>query len=321
MTLPYIYYAAENDPSNNYILVTQPFMAGMVVNAPKNLRVETLDKKKIRNVVQLWGFTRQLHHRYEEAVIIDLHDVLRTKILRISLKLMGHDIYSLKKPRAERRKLLKKRDEERVPTELYLPRMTDLYRSVMQKAGVRSIQEEDYRIADGTLEKQVTIGIAPFAKHRGKMISKEQTIGLIGSLREKIPGCRLILYGAPGNETEANKEIAALFDENVRLTSAEGLREEVLEIARLHCMISMDSANQHIAAMVGTKVVSIWGATHPAAGFIPYNNDEDVCIGVDMKCRPCSIFGNKPCHRGDHACMERLDMNTVVTKVIDVIDR
>ena len=39
-------------------------------------------------------------------------------------------------------------------------------------------------------------------------------------------------------------------------------------------MISMDSANMHLSALVGTKVISIWGPTHYYFGFGPLNNEE-----------------------------------------------
>ncbi|WP_148296696.1 glycosyltransferase family 9 protein [Porphyromonas cangingivalis] len=50
------------------------------------------------------------------------------------------------------------------------------------------------------------------------------------------------------------------------LSEAKGLSAEIDEISTLECMVSMDSANQHIASLVSTPVVSLWGATHPAAG-------------------------------------------------------
>ena len=84
-------------------------------------------------------------------------------------------------------------------------------------------------------------------------------------------------------------------------------------------VLSMDSANMHMAALVGTKVISIWGATHPHAGFTPFgqeNEDQMIQISTEeLPCRPCSVFGNKPCHRGDFACMNRIEPDVVVKKV------
>jgi len=69
-------------------------------------------------------------------------------------------------------------------------------------------------------------------------------------------------------------------------------------------MISMDSANMHIAALTGIHIVSIWGATHPYAGFTPYisNSRSHIVQNEDLSCRPCSVFGNKPCYKGTMEC-------------------
>ena len=70
-------------------------------------------------------------------------------------------------------------------------------------------------------------------------------------------------------------------------------------MSHLRLMISMDSGNMHLASLVNTPVVSIWGATHPYAGFMGWHQSPDNAVQLDMPCRPCSIYGNKPCMRGD----------------------
>jgi ADP-heptose:LPS heptosyltransferase len=80
-------------------------------------------------------------------------------------------------------------------------------------------------------------------------------------------------------------------------------------------MISMDSANMHMASLVGTPVVSIWGATHPFAGFMGWGQDPNNAIQLDMDCRPCSIFGNKPCKRGDYACLNGISPKQVLEHI------
>ena len=105
--------------------------------------------------------------------------------------------------------------------------------------------------------------------------------------------------------------------DNVRLAADEchGLKEELELMKKLDVMVSMDSANMHLASLVGTRVVSIWGATHPYAGFLGWGQRMDDCVQRDdLKCRPCSIYGNKPCMRGDMACMQ-IDPKEVVERI------
>ena len=79
--------------------------------------------------------------------------------------------------------------------------------------------------------------------------------------------------------------------------------EELVLMSYLDVMISMDSANMHMASLVHTPVISIWGATHFWCGFMGWGQKEEQAIQMDLPCRPCSVFGNKPCLRKDYACL------------------
>ena len=86
-------------------------------------------------------------------------------------------------------------------------------------------------------------------------------------------------------------------------------------MSHLQVMISMDSANMHLASLVNTPVVSIWGATHPYAGFMGWNQRYENAAQVELDCRPCSIYGNKPCLRGDYACLKNISPEQIISKV------
>ena len=82
------------------------------------------------------------------------------------------------------------------------------------------------------------------------------------------------------------------------------LSDELNMISKLRVMISMDSANMHLASLVGTRVVSVWGNTS-ICRILGYGQKEEDVVGVkDLTCRPCSVFGDKECYRGDWACLE-----------------
>jgi ADP-heptose:LPS heptosyltransferase len=91
--------------------------------------------------------------------------------------------------------------------------------------------------------------------------------------------------------------------------------DEYALFAKCDLMLTMESANMHLASLTGIPVVSIWGATHPFAGFMGWNQTKDNAVQADLDCRPCSIFGQKPCKRGDYACMTMIKPETVVEKV------
>ena len=45
------------------------------------------------------------------------------------------------------------------------------------------------------------------------------------------------------------------------------LQQELQLVSNLDVMLSMDSGNAHIAAMLGVKVITLWGVRHPYAAF------------------------------------------------------
>ena len=94
-----------------------------------------------------------------------------------------------------------------------------------------------------------------------------------------------------------------------------GMRDELILMSHLDVMVSMDSANMHLASIVGTPVVSIWGATHPFAGFMGWGQPPENAVQLDLPCRPCSIYGNKPCLRGDYSCLKNISPDQVVDRI------
>jgi ADP-heptose:LPS heptosyltransferase len=88
-------------------------------------------------------------------------------------------------------------------------------------------------------------------------------------------------------------------------------------------MVAMDSSNMHLASISGIPVISIWGATHPDIGFAPLYQPKSNFVQVsveELPCRPCSVYGNKPCLRGDKACMERISAHFVAEKVKEILE-
>ena len=101
---------------------------------------------------------------------------------------------------------------------------------------------------------------------------------------------------------------------------AAGLLPELILMSHLDVMLSMDSANMHLASITGTKVVSVWGATHPYAGFMGWNQDEANAVQLPLPCRPCSVYGNKPCRSNDYACLQGITPEMIADKIDTVLN-
>ncbi len=82
-------------------------------------------------------------------------------------------------------------------------------------------------------------------------------------------------------------------------------------------MLSMDSSNGHMAAMFGVKVVTLWGVTHPFAGFAPFNQINGNNLLSDQTQYPkipTSIYGNR-FPEGYELAIQTIPVERIVKKV------
>ena len=77
----------------------------------------------------------------------------------------------------------------------------------------------------------------------------------------------------------------------------------------------------HLASLYGVPVVSVWGGTHPWLGFYGWGQDPANAVQVELECRPSSVFGNKPCPRGDLACMNLISPLVIYEKIIQQLQK
>ena len=185
-----------------------------------------------------------------------------------------------------------------------------------EEAKVLSEKEEEEVKAESLKPRgEKWIGIAPFAAHKGKIYPLEKMERVIELLLEREPNCRIFLFGGGAEERELLTQWESRHD---RCTCAllGSLYNELVLMSHLDTMVSMDSANMHLASLTGTRVVSVWGATHPFAGFMGWNQSPADAVQTTLPCRPCSIFGNKPCLHGDYPCLNSITPEEIVERVL-----
>lgn len=176
-------------------------------------------------------------------------------------------------------------------------------------------EEEEVKAENLKPQGEKWIGIAPFAAHKGKIYPLEKMERVIELLLEREPNCRIFLFGGGAEERELLTQWESRHD---RCTCAllGSLYNELVLMSHLDTMVSMDSANMHLASLTGTRVVSVWGATHPFAGFMGWNQSSADAVQTTLPCRPCSIFGNKPCLHGDYPCLNSITPEEIVERVL-----
>ena len=165
------------------------------------------------------------------------------------------------------------------------------------------------------------MGIAPFAAHKGKIYPVEKMEQVVAETIRRHPSCRIFLFGGGSDEHRTLNAWAERYPNAINASALLGsLQQELILMSHLDVMVSMDSANMHLASVCGTRVVSVWGATHPFAGFVGWGQRESDTVQAAMPCRPCSIYGAKPCLRGDFACLSSIEPQMIVEKVEKVLN-
>ena len=330
MTVPVIYSACRTYPEVRFVMVTKPFMTSIFVNKPENLTVVGFDvKDAYSGIGGIRRMVAELVGNYHPGKFIDLHNVLRTRMMSLFLRLRGVTAVHLLKPRAKRKELTRQSGKQLVE----LPSQRSLYRDAFSAAGF-AVQHHfdglygthgDAPVADFesiTAPKPSGwkwIGIAPFAAHQGKIYPTDMMHDVVAILARE-PRTHIFLFGGGGAEREVLEAWAAEFPACTSLAGKKyGFAAELALMNHLDVMLSMDSGNMHLAAIAGTKVVSIWGATHPFAGFTPWRCEPQLLIQQPLDCRPCSVFGNAPCRKGNYECLRSIAPQRVADKVIQSI--
>jgi ADP-heptose:LPS heptosyltransferase len=325
MTIPVIWSFSQQFPDTEITFVSRAFAKTLVEKVPGAGFFELELNGRHKGFFGIFRLYKDLRKAGRWDIIADLHDVLRTKILRLLFSLSGSKTYRIDKGRKEKKNLTRLKFKILKP----LKPTVERYAEVFQKSGFDV--KVDFKtlfpkpgpipsvISEYTGEKNCRwIGIAPFAKHEGKSYPIEKMKRLIGMLSIK-PGIKIFLFGGGKLEEESLEQITVEFTGVINLAGKMKMEQELEVISNLDLMISMDSANMHLASLTGIPVVSIWGATHPYAGFYGWNQSQDNAVQVDLYCRPCSVFGSKPCYRKDYACMQLIEPELVFNKVLKVL--
>ena len=275
----------------------------------------------------LLKLSQQLKSDIQPDAVFDLHQVLRTFSLNLFFRWQGVKVYTFNKGQVAKRKAVLTK------THKPLPGTVERYAEAFQKAGL-NIQFPQPPLLKG-LSKGETLkkldldpdqnlrlfGIAPFAKHLQKVWGLAKVEELIRELGLD-PTVRFVLFGGGKDEISQLETLASKHENTIVAAHFLKLEDELKVLPQLDVMVSMDSANMHLAAMAGIPVLSIWGATHPSLGFAPYRQPKENQIqyeGPELTCRPCSVYGNKKCKFGDVRCMDYVPVNRVVAKVREIL--
>ncbi len=251
----------------------------------------------------------------------DLHNVLRSTFIRSRFALKGTKVAATDKGRAEKKALTRAENKIFKP----LPTMFERHAKTFEKLGFPvdlsqpifpPKHKPDAALTTFTGEKQQTwIGIAPFAQYDSKVYPLDLMQQVIDQLAQDAK-FQIFLFGGDKETAQLNK--LSKDSENVKVVAGKlSFEQELQLISNLAVMLSMDSGNGHIAAMYGVKVITLFGATHPYAGFQPFNQPIENALVSDRNQfpkLPTSVYGNTKVVGYENA-MRTIAPKTVVQKI------
>lgn len=304
MTVPVLRAFVKQHPMVQITVVSRPFFKPFFDGIP-NLSFFAFDEKErhkgFLGLLRLFQELRKL----EIDAFADLHNVLRSKVVRTLFALSGKKVAAVDKGREGKKALTAAENKVFQP----LPTMFENHTQVFQKLGFTVdlsnpefpkkavLSPEILKIIGENHQK--LIGIAPFAQYDSKVYPldlMQEVIAQLAESRSFGTENKILLFGGGKKEIEILDFISLPYENVINMAGKIKFQQELQLISNLDVMLSMDSGNAHIAAMLGVKVITLWGATHPFAGFSPFNQPLENALVSDRNLfpkLPTSVYGNK----------------------------
>ena len=332
MTVPVLRVLARTYPELKLTVLSRPFFKSLFDGIPNLtfLEADVYGKHKRLGLIKL---AQEIKTHGVDGVA-DLHNVIRSKVITNYLKWKGLAVATIDKGRAEKKVLVSSSEAVSIggqgSTIEQLKTTHQRYADVFEKLGYpinlkKHISPERKRLVPKLnaligVEPKKLIGIAPFAAHSSKMYPLELMEKVIDKL-DASDRFRIFLFGGGKKEIEHLKDLENPYTNVSSVAGKLVFEEELALISNLDLMLSMDSGNGHLAAMMGIKVVTLWGVTHPFAGFSTFNQPSENSILSNRNIYPLiptSVYGNKfPESYKD--CMKSIYPEDVVKKIESIL--
>ena len=326
MTVPVLRAFSIQYPEIKITVISRPFFEPFFRDI-SNIDFFAVDlNKRHKGFLGLLRLFKDLN-KLKIDFVADLHNVLRSKIIRILFLFFGKKVAATDKGRKAKKELTRLENKVFKPVKSMFERHVDTFNKLGFSVDlIHPVFPEKAILSEAILKaipfsKEIKIiGIAPFAQYESKVYPLDLMQKVIDDLAMKST-YSIYLFGGGKKEIELLNQLQNNHENVVVLAGKLKLNQELDIISNLDVMLSMDSGNAHIAAMLGIKVITLWGATHPYAGFKPFNQPSDYCITADREqfpLLPTSVYGNKKVE-GYEDVMRTILPETVVAKIESII--
>ena len=325
MTVPVLRAFVSQNPEIKITIISRLFFKPLFETIPNVSFFGFDEKKRHKGFLGLLRLFQDLKALNIDA-FADLHNVLRSKVVRTLFALNGKKTVSVDKGRDEKAALTRPENKIFQPLATMFERhvkvfdqlgfSVDLLNPTFPKKvdlgkEISTIIGENY---------QKLIGIAPFAQYDSKVYPLDLMQEVIDKLAENMTH-KILLFGGGKKEIELLDSLSKGKENVVVVAGQLKFQQELQLISNLDVMLSMDSGNAHLAAIFGVKVITLWGATHPFAGFLPFNQPLENALVSDRNLfpkLPTSVYGNKKVE-GYEEAMRTISVESVIDKIISSI--
>ncbi len=327
MLVPVIRTLLETYPDLKVTILTRGFFAPIFRDIPR-IMVHAADLKKRHKGI--FGLIRLSTELKELGItgVADMHNVLRSNVLKALFLFTGIRYRQIDKGRAEKKALTASKNKVFKQLKSTHQRYADVLANLgypidLKQAGFPVNYDLSPNIVEITGNKNENwVGIAPFAAHESKAYPPALFAEVLKKLSE-VRDLKILLFGGGPDESKKLGNLASGYENIISLAGKFKFEEELEVISNLDVMVSMDSGNAHLAAMYGVKVLTIWGVTHPFAGFAAFNQPDDHNLLPDRKkypAIPTSVYGNKY-PKGYRDVMKTIQPDTIVNKIKTMISK
>lgn len=327
MAVPVLKAFSDQYPEIKITVLTKAFFAPIFSQLPQ-VNVHIADVKgKHQGFFGLYRLYKELKSEKIDAVA-DLHRVLRSTVLKAFFRLGGFQVVRINKGRARKKALV----SGKVDGFRQLRRTHERYRQVFVQLGFefelpkKSVLPTQ-PMSDKTREifgegGKLAIGIAPFAAFKGKMYPlhlMEEVVSQLSASNKY----HIFLFGGGQEELEQLSLWETAYPNVTNASEKLTFEEELRLISNMKVMLAMDSGNGHLAAMYGVSTITLWGVTHPYAGFAPFGQPPENSLLADRKkfpAIPTSIYGNTM-PEGYEKAMETIAPETILKRIAELTSK
>jgi ADP-heptose:LPS heptosyltransferase len=327
MTVPVVRALVSQNPEVKITVISRSFFKPFFQEIPNVSFFAFDEKKRHKGFVGLLRLFQDLKGLHIDA-FADLHNVLRSKVVRTLFALSGKKIAFVDKGRAEKAALTKSENKIFKPLTTMFKRHIKVFEQLGFSVDLSNPTFPEKAVLSNDVLKMlvgnekipdfsgIKIGIAPFAQYDSKVYPLDLMQKVIDKLAENTTH-KILLFGGGKKEMKLLDSLSKDKENVVVVAGQLQFQQELQLISNLDVMLSMDSGNAHLAAMLGVKVITLWGATHPFAGFSPFNQSLENALVSDRNLYsklPTSVYGNKIV-KGYEDAMRTISVESIIDKI------